>query len=130
MKRKRQPVEFNDVRRAIDQKDRQAAERLMTPAEREQAQKDAQRKKVTYELDTTVVELIGQIAKAIGTSQAGVVNLFLAQALRDYADGELDFKDCLVPSRSPRFQWLVQIRVNGLRDAVTARIFEGDSVQE
>ena len=130
MKRKRQTIEFNDVRRAIDQKDRQAAERLMTPAEREQAQKDAQRKKVTYRLNPTIVELVEQIATATGTSQSGAVNHFLAHALRDYVAGELDFGDCLIPSRSPRFQWLVTVEVNGLRDGVTARIFEGDSEQK
>ncbi len=119
----RQTVNIDPAVAAIlGESEQRAQRRAMTPAQRQRAQRQAQRKSVTYEMHADLVAIVREIAEAMAISPAAVVNRLLLDALQRYADGEVDFEDYLRPSRSPRYQWVVEINPNGLRSAVAQRL--------
>lgn len=86
--------------------DRRERRRRMTKTERRQAERDAERERVTLELDPRVVSMIRSIAEAEGCSPAGAVNLLLADAIGRYVDGIVEFHGHRRASRSPRYKWV------------------------
>jgi hypothetical protein len=90
--------------------EQRARQRRMTPAERRQAKRDAQRERVTLELDPALMAMVRQIAEAEGISPAGVINLLLVPGIEKYAAGEIDFGENTRPSRSPRYEWVVELQ--------------------
>ena len=100
--------------------------RRMNRVERRQAARDATRKRVTYELDPRVVEMVAGIAEAEGCSPAGVVNLLMTEGIRRYVDGEVGFWGNVRESRCPRWLWVVAPQ--GIEDVVRrlgARLNDG-----
>jgi hypothetical protein len=121
----RQTVNIDPAVAAIlGESEQRAQMRTMTPAQRQRAQRQARRKSVTYEMHADLVAIVREIADAMEISPAAVVNRLLLDALRRYADGEIDFEDYLEPSRSPRYLWVVKIDPKGLRAAVAQRLAE------
>jgi hypothetical protein len=66
------------------------------------------RARMTLELDPAIVAVIRDVAAAEGCSPAGVVNLFIADAVGRWRGGELDFGEHTRPSRGPRYEWVVE----------------------
>ena len=119
MSSERQDVSLDPAVDAImDDAKRRSTERSMSPKQRERAKRKAKRKKVTYEIDPILVDLIQQVADPLQVSASSVTNRFLFDALKRYAVGEIDFDGYLIPSRGPRYEWTVMLNTTGLRDAV------------
>jgi len=83
--------------------------RGMTGAQRKQAKRDGGRQRVNLELDPQVVEMLKEIAGAEGCSPAGVVNVLVVEAVQQYVDGGVDFSEQRRPSRSARYEWVVEL---------------------
>ncbi len=119
----RQAVDIDPAIAAIlDEPERRAQMRAMTPDQRRRARRRAGRKSVTYEMNADLVVIVREVADAMEISPAAVVNRLLLDALERYAGGEIDFEDYLKPSRSPRYLWIVEIDPKGLRAAVIQRL--------
>jgi len=88
---------------------RREGQRGMTRTQRRQAKRDAERQRVTYEVDPAVAAIVAGIAEREGCSPAGVVNLMVATAARGYVRGELEFCGHRRESRSPRYEWVVEL---------------------
>ena len=93
-------------------------QRAMTPAQRARAQHKASQIGVNYLMNADLVNIVRDLADALGISPASAVNRLLLDALQRYAAGDITFDDYLQPSRSPRYQWTVEINPNGLAAAV------------
>lgn len=93
---------------------RRERQRAMTPSQRRQASRDAARERVTLELDPALVTMVRDIAAHEGISPAGVVNRFLSAAIQGYVDDQIDFQACVRPSRSPRYEWVVELELENL----------------
>lgn len=63
--------------------------------------------RVTLELDVRIKAIIQEVAQAEGISPAGVVNLFVAEALVRYRSGELVVGDHVRDSRNTVFDFVV-----------------------
>jgi hypothetical protein len=74
----------------------------------------------TYELNAGLPLLVERIAAALEISPASVIDRLLYHALQAFAAGEIDFDRYLLPSRSPRYAWTVDVNPNGLQSAITA----------
>ncbi len=108
----RRKVELpDDIRAILGDGRRRARQRRMTPAQRRQADRDAQRRRVTWEMDPRIVERVRKIAQEEGCSPAGAASLLLADALQRYDDGEIDFYEHKRPSRSPRWDWVIEVEI-------------------
>jgi len=98
--------------------------RGMTDAQRRRAERqaavDAQRSRTTLELDARVVEMLEKISSAEGCSKASVVNLLVAAGVQAYVAGEVSFEEQRRRSRSPRYEWTVELngRVGALMKAL------------
>ena len=99
----------DDIQAILGDGRRRAQRRRMTPAQRQQSDRDAQRKRVTWEMNPRVVERVREVADVEGCSPAGAASLLLAEALRRYADGEIEFYEYKRVSRSPRWDWVIEI---------------------
>jgi hypothetical protein len=73
----------------------------------------------TYELNAALPPIVERIAAALEISPASVVDRLLYHALQDFAAGAIDFDGYLLPSRSPRYAWTVDVNPNGLQSAIT-----------
>jgi hypothetical protein len=104
---------------------RRERRRGMTKAQKRQAERDAQRQRVTLELDPRIVAMVREIAEAEGCSPASVINLFVADALQRYVDGELVFVGHRRPSEGPRYDWVVIPPAVGLVSARLGDVLEG-----
>lgn len=61
------------------------------------------RERITLELHPSVVQALRAVAEGLGISPASVCNWLLGHALLQYAAGDLDMSDALLPSNSPRW---------------------------
>jgi hypothetical protein len=106
--------------------DRKQRARRMTEAQRRQAERDAQRQRVTYEVDPRVADFIARVAEHEGCSPASVVNRLMMDALARYTAGDVEFYGHRRPSQGPRYDWVVELdeeAVETLEEAL-ARAFE------
>jgi len=90
--------------------------RTLSKARRAQVRRDSSRERITLELDPVIAEMLRMVARAEGCSPAGAANRLLQTAIEQYADGELTFNGHRRPSRSPRYEWVVELDLNGLRE--------------
>lgn len=110
---RRRDVDFHSVEAFIPDKKRKKGGRS-----------SPRRQQVNLELDVVVVELLRQIADAFELSPAAACNRLLADALERFGQGEIGFEGYLEPSRSPRYKWVVEVNLNGARQAVEKRLRE------
>lgn len=91
--------------------DQERKEKIRTAPKKEAAElrRQASRHRVTLELDPTVVKVLRTVAKAEGVSPAGACNWLLANALAQYAEGDLDFSECKQGSESHRWAFVVEL---------------------
>jgi hypothetical protein len=75
---------------------------------RRKRQREMRRVRMTLELNPAIRNVIREVAKKEGVSPAGVVDLFVADALQRYRSGELEFGEHTRPSRGPRYDWVVE----------------------
>ena len=101
---------------------RRGRRRRMTRREREQAERDSRRQRVTLELNPEVVGLVRRVAEYEGVSPAGVVNVLLLEGLGRYGRGELGIDEYVRPSQGPRYDWVVEVEVGELGEVVDGRI--------
>lgn len=102
---------------------RRAQQRKMTPAQRKRAARDSARQRVTMEMDPRIVSLVQQIADAEKCSPASVATILLKDALARYAADEIGLGDNLRSSRSPRYEWVVDLGdLSALGSAVKKRL--------
>lgn len=72
-----------------------------------QRRKRARPGRVTLELDPRIAAVIREVAAAEGVSPAGVVNLFVAQAVERYRKGELVVGNYTRDSRNTVYDFVV-----------------------
>lgn len=125
----RQQVTVDPAVAAIMQDGRRRRKaRRMSTQERRQAKRDEKRHRVTLELNPEIAKMIGAIAKSEGCSPAGVVNLLVFDGVQRYIIGELEFVGHVRPSRSPRFDWVVEPSgVVALADRLIKHLKDGDT---
>jgi len=94
--------------------------RGMTQGQRKQSKRDEGRQRVNFELDPQVVKMLKTIADAEGCSPAGAVNVLVVAAVERYVNGGVDFSEQRRPSRSARYEWVVELngRVDPLVEAL------------
>lgn len=64
--------------------------------------------KTSYAVDPRVATMLKKIARAEGTSASGALALFVAEGVKRYVGGELDFDGVLEASRAPIYDWVVR----------------------
>ena len=89
--------------------EKRATRRTMTQRQRKQAVRDEKRKRVTWELEPRIVEMVERIARAEGVSPASATNLLVVEAVARYVDGALVFDGQRRPSRSPRYEFVIEL---------------------
>jgi len=89
------------------------------PGHRRPQQRQVQRSSITLELNADLPPLLRQIAEAYGISPAGLADVLLEHALRAFCDDQIDLTPYLLPSRSPRYLWTVDVHTDDLQAAVT-----------
>ena len=89
---------------------RRSRERRMGRAERRKVGRDRERSKATFDLPEWLVERIQARAAGASCSMSGLAGFLLAAGLRELEAGRLDLDGHLQPSRSPRFEWVVEVR--------------------
>jgi len=67
------------------------------------------RSKATYDLPKRVIMAVDKIASAEGIARSDVVAWAIADLLRRYRAGEVDWSECKGPSRSPRTEWKLEL---------------------
>jgi len=90
--------------------------RRRTKVQRAQAERDAKRRRVTLELNPHVAQMLDAIAREEGCSPASVANLLLCDAVGRYVEDEVQFNGNRRASRSPRYEWVVEL--NGGAEAL------------
>jgi hypothetical protein len=68
-----------------------------------------ERCQVNLRLAPEIDRILKAVALVEGTSPAGVADLFISEALRLYLDGKIEFDQHTEESRSPRYDWVVQV---------------------
>jgi hypothetical protein len=96
---------------------RPSARRL--PGHRRPHQRQVQRTSITLELNADLPPLLRQIAEAYGISPAGLADVLLAHSLHAFCDDQIDLSPVLLPSRSPRYLWTVDVHTDDLHILVT-----------
>jgi hypothetical protein len=81
-----------------------------------------QRKKVTLETNGELIAIAQQMGETMGISTAGIVDRLLLEGLQRFADGQIDFDGYLVPTDRGRYRWSVEVKPNGLGQAVAERL--------
>jgi hypothetical protein len=71
--------------------------------------RDVKRQQVNLKLQPGVVRIIKKIARAEGTSPAGVVDLLVVMGVRRYIADEVHFDEYTRPSRAPSQDWIVDM---------------------
>ena len=123
--KKRQTVHIDPAVAAIlGEAETRVELRGMGPEKRKLARRRVRRQSVTLELNADLVPLLKEVAAAHGISTAGVVDRLLVDALGRYAAGEVTFEGFLEASRSPRYDWVVRVDVEEVREGVRERIRE------
>ena len=88
---------------------------LIEHRKREQARKEAERNKSKEQAANRLVlllpkelkEHIVRLAEAQRVTQSQVVTFFLYEALLAYRNGNIRFEEYLMPSNSPRYDWML-----------------------
>ena len=96
------------------------ATRIRLPKQRRATNHQVQRTSVTLELNSDLVPLIRMLAAALHISPAGIVDRLMHEGLTQYLDDpdRVDFAEHLKPSRSPAYQWVVDIDFEPLRQTL------------
>ena len=89
--------------------DRRRRARNMTPGQRKKAERDAKRTKATYDLPWEIIEGVSAISARESIPASQIVALLIARGLEDLAQGKLDLDDFKTPTRSPRFEWVLDL---------------------
>lgn len=97
--------------------DQRDARRQMTPAQRQKAERDAKRQRVTLELAPEIVEMVKMIAEFEECSPAGVINLFVMKAIEQYVNSEITLDGRRRASQTHRWGWVVVLE--GLDDLMS-----------
>jgi hypothetical protein len=79
------------------QREKLVKERIKIQARREQ--------RATYDLPPVLREVVRTLAEELRIPASQLVTLALARFLRDYAAGQVDLGQYKQPSRSPRYDW-------------------------
>jgi hypothetical protein len=110
MTRERKRVNLDPaVAAVIGDGQRREKARHMTRTQRRQAERDAQRQRVTLELDPRIVAMIKAIAEREGCSPAGAVNLLVSAGIEEYVEGQVEFCGNRRPSDGPRYEWVIEV---------------------
>lgn len=88
---------------------RRQADRERSPAQRRKAKTDAARTKTTYDLDPAIADQIDQVAKILSIPASQVAAVLLIAGLQGINDGWVKFDYPRHWSRSPRFQFVIDI---------------------
>ena len=67
------------------------------------------RSKATHDLPQWIIRAVAEIASAEGIARSDVVAWAIADLLRHYQAGEVDWSECKGPSRSPRTEWKLEL---------------------
>lgn len=92
--------------------------RRLPRSEQERARKQAKRPRVMLDIPPAVQDGMARIAQREGLSVSAVATLLLADAIRRYDSGKIDFGNTKRMSRSPRYEWT-------LKDGVVEDILAG-----
>lgn len=92
--------------------------RRLPRSEQERARRQARRPRVMLDISPAVQDGIARIAQVEGLSISAVATLLLADAIRRYDGGKMDFRATKRMSRSPRYEW-------ALKDGVVEDILAG-----
>lgn len=87
--------------------------RSQTAAQRKQAQRDARRNKVTYDLPEEVSEQVSRVAEKLEVPPAHVAAFLLRYGLAAVEEGRLDLRRYRVVSRSLRYGWSLDLSTDG-----------------
>lgn len=124
----RQQVDDTGIAAIVDDykaRDKAAAQRRMTPAERARAERVIERTSITLRLNADVAEALAEYAQGLGISKASAADMLIHYALLHLDD--LDPGDYLEESRSSRWLWRVRAPAAGLLDLVRRALGERDS---
>ena len=88
---------------------------LIEHRKRDRSRKEAERKKSKEQAANRLVlllpkelkEQIASLAEAQRVTQSQVVTFFLYEALLAYRDGRIHFENYLLPTDSPRYDWML-----------------------
>jgi len=117
----RQEVEIDSAVASILQDSKARTRRRRMPrAQRCKAERDARRSRVTWEINPHVDAMVRQIAEAEGCSPAGAVNLLVVDAVERYVVGDLEFAGHRRQSRSPRYDFVIEL--NGKVSTLLERV--------
>ena len=83
--------------------------RRMTPAQRQQARRDAGRNKKTYDLPEGITSQVETLAEQHGVPPSHLVALLLKAGLREVEDGQLDIRAYKRSSPVPRYEWFLEV---------------------
>lgn len=75
--------------------------------EQKKARLDAARERTIYEVPAELKNAIEEIAGEEGLSPSSVVILLLSDGVRRYRAGQVSFHGLKRPSRSPRYEWVL-----------------------
>ena len=75
--------------------------------EQKKARRDAKRNRVTYDVPPDLEAAISEISRIEGLSKSATATLFLAEGVRQYIAGSVNFDGHKVPARHPLYDWLV-----------------------
>lgn len=101
-----------EQKRVIRKVPKAEAAKLREKRAKEEAERERQagRHRVTLELDRAVFAALLRAAEAEQVSPASAANWLLAQALLQYARGDLTFEGCKRTTESPRWLYTVDLR--------------------
>lgn len=87
--------------------------RNMTSGKRKKAERDAQRKKVTFDWPEELIERIDELANQKGERVPAnqLTALLMRYALRALDAGEIDLEKHKLFSRVPRFDWFLETEI-------------------
>ena len=89
--------------------DRRERERRLGRAERRKRARDRARSKATYDLPDRIIDEIKRVAERESCSASSLVGFLLAYGLNALEQGTLSLEGHFKPSRSPRFDWILEI---------------------
>lgn len=106
---RRNPLDDIDpaVASIIEDAQRKQRIRKLPSDKREKARRDAARERTIYEVPVDIKEAIEKIAQQEGLSPSSVVVLLLADGVRRYRGNQISFWGLKCPSRSPRYEWVL-----------------------
>ena len=79
----------------------------MTPSQQRKAIRDANRSKVTYDMPKELINQISGLAEDQRVPASQLAALLNQKGLREFEDGVFDLDCYKIPTRSPRFEWVL-----------------------